>query len=62
MICLGVKDQVTEYYFIVDDYFNKKTLAKLGYVFNGDNLTDFEVQAYEVIAAEVAKLEKSKLK
>lgn len=46
---------------IVEDYFNKKMLAKLGYTFEGSKITDFEVEAYNVIAVEAAKLEREDL-
>lgn len=50
---------VTPFYPVVDDFFNKKLLAKLGYSFDGSKITDFEVEAYHVIASEAAKLEKA---
>jgi hypothetical protein len=60
MTWLGVKDEITPMFWIVDDYFNKKFLAKsLGFSFDGSQLSDFEVEAYAVIANEAAKMEEA---
>lgn len=61
MMWNGVSDEATPYFFIVEDYFNKKLLAKLGYKFDSIHLTDFQVEAYNVIAVEVDKLERADL-
>ena len=58
---IGGEVIITPFYPIVDDYFNKKLLAKLGYTFDGSKLSDFEVEAYHVISSEAAKLEKADL-
>jgi glucose-6-phosphate isomerase len=44
-------------YFIVEDYFNKKLLKDLGYTFDYNSLEQWEVEAYSIIANEVAKLQ-----
>lgn len=63
MTWYGVKDEITPYFFIVDDYFNKKFLSKkLGFTFDGSQLSDFEVEAYAVIENEAAKLEEADAK
>lgn len=61
MLWIGGEHTPTIYHNIVEDFFNKKMLAKLGYSFDGSKLTDFEVEAYNVIAVEAAKLEKADL-
>lgn len=54
--------EYNSFHTIVEDYFNKKMLSKLGYTFDGHKLSDFEVEAYNVIALEAAKLEKADIK
>lgn len=61
MLWFGGGDEPNRFHSIVEDYFNKKMLAKLGYSFDGHTLTDFEVEAYNVIAVEAAKLEREDL-
>jgi hypothetical protein len=58
---IGGEVILTPFYPIVDDYFNKKMLARLGYSFDGSQLSDFEVEAYHVISSEAAKLERADL-
>jgi len=45
---------------IVAEYSNKKMLQQLGYTFNVDDLTYFEVECYNIIEAKLAKLKKPK--
>ena len=53
----GVDDETTPLAFIVEDFLNRKMLAKLGYSFGPENLSDFQVQAFNVISAKLTKLE-----
>jgi hypothetical protein len=46
----------------VVEYFERKTLAELGYVFSGDNLTDERVSIFNLIAATLAELERQQAK
>lgn len=55
----GMSDSYNPYHNIVEDFFNKKMLTKLGYTFDGHKLSDLDVEAYNVIAVEAAKLEKA---
>lgn len=48
--------------FIVEDYFNKKMLKELGYSFDFNALEQWEVEAYSIIANEVAKLREREYK
>ena len=47
---------------LIYEYSQKKMLSKLGYSFDGNNLTTFEVNAYSIIASEFNKLESEELK
>lgn len=58
----GKHDEPTPFVLIVDEFFNKKLLAKMGHTFDGEALTDFQVQAYNVISAQVNKLEIAEMK
>ena len=50
------------FFTIVDDYFHKKILSKIGYKFESDGLDDFDVQAIAVIASHCATLEENDYK
>lgn len=50
---------------MVEDYLKKKKLAKLGFSFDGENLSDLEISCYMIIddqfnTIELEKLERSK--
>jgi hypothetical protein len=62
MTWIGGEHVPTIYRNIVEDFFNKKMLSKLGYTFSGAGLTDWEVEAYNVITLEAGRLEKEDLK
>jgi hypothetical protein len=62
MIYHGVQDEGTPLAFIVEDFLNRKMLAKLGYQFGPENLSDFQVQAFNVISSKFAKLESDEIK
>jgi hypothetical protein len=47
---------------MVLDWSHKKNLAKMGYQFNPDTLTDFEVSCYSIISSRMEELEIEKLK
>lgn len=47
---------------IVNDYFQRKMLAKLGFSFDSENLTTFEVQCFTIIDNEYNKLKAADLK
>lgn len=61
MTWIGGEQVPTVFHAIVEDFFNKKMLAKLGYTFSGHGLSSWEVEAYNVIALEAGKLEKADL-
>jgi len=46
----------------VQRYLTKKQLAKLGYRFNPSKLSDYEVEAYMIVANELAKCENEDMK
>lgn len=54
----GSDESPTLWAWIVDDYFHKKMLRTMGFTFDGEKLTDFEIQAYQIIMFEANKLEK----
>lgn len=41
----------------IEEYFQKKQLAKLGYTFNGDELDLDKVQAFTIISQEIQRFE-----
>jgi hypothetical protein len=47
---------------MVEDYINKKNLAKMGFHFSPDNLTDFEVSCFNIIGNKFKELEIDKMK
>lgn len=58
MTWYGLDDQPTVWVNIVEDYFSKKMLKTMGFTFDGSDLSDFQIQAYQLIMLEAAKLEK----
>jgi hypothetical protein len=46
----------------VSEYFERKTLSKLGYRFDPNELTQFQVQAFMIVESEINKYNNSKLK
>lgn len=47
---------------LVEEYSTKKILSRLGYRFDSDDLTDFDVECMTLIASEFAKLEAQEIK
>jgi hypothetical protein len=47
--------------FMVEDWLNKKRLAKLGFLFDPRELTDFEVSCYSIIENKMNDLEMDEL-
>lgn len=48
--------------FLVAEYIEKTHLKKLGYVFNGDNLTQIDYEVTMFISSQMNKLERDELK
>ena len=46
----------------VEEYFTRKMLAKLGYRFDPNDLTNADVDAFNVISSVIAKNEKDQIK
>lgn len=57
--CRGLKT-TNEAAFIVEDYAIKKMLNEMGYRLNFDDLEQFEVSAYSLIASTINEEEKRK--
>lgn len=53
---------VNEGSIFVEDFLIRKALNKLGYVFDGDNLTAFEVDCLMTIEAQFNKLQELEMK
>lgn len=47
---------------MVSEYLTKKNLSKLGYKFDENELTQFQVDCYNLIANSFAKFERESLK
>ena len=61
MACRGQKVQ-GDIGYLIADYFTRLNLGKLGYTFNGDDLENWEVTAYNVIEAEINKFQEQQMK
>lgn len=58
----GLKDAPMSFAAIlVSDYCNRLTLRKLGYELSLSELTQFEVEAFTLIASEFARLEEKRM-
>ena len=58
----GLKGSANETTLLVNDYITRRTLAKLGVTFNGDDISYFEAQYLTYIHSEWTKLENDEMK
>lgn len=47
---------------VLDEYFQKKCLAEIGYSFNSDELTVFEAESFTIISSTLSELENKRMK
>jgi hypothetical protein len=57
----GIKTTNYSYHFVAE-YFNKKMLSKMGYRFDAESLTEFDVDVFSEITSRLAELEKEESK
>jgi hypothetical protein len=53
--------EVTEAYYLVADYLNKKALSEMGYTFEGETLSDFDAKVYLAIRNEFVRLDQREM-